>query len=253
MKHLLLCAVSLCIVSFLSGPSFAANYAATSQEPESESSQDDSIKENEQDEDSKSTENLTFEEKLKEFNSTKSFLTESRKLFAGKISDNQDRSIGEIKDVIVGEGGEVMGVIAVLGRLSLGEAYLNTQDMKLEGSEKGYRIAYAGEDLRKMFLDMPKTPPHSPDGKILSAKALYKKDVVTRQGDSFGKIVDLLFSEDARHVDAALIEVDFGPVRNTLMAIPMEALNFTQKRTKPIFSIDSKMAAKVLEFAETQK
>ena len=253
MKHLLLCAASLCLVSFLSTPTMAVSYTSSTQESDSDSDWDETSDEKKNEEEKKSSEEMTFEEKLAEFNSTKAFLTESRKLFSGQVSDNEDRVIGEIKDIIIGEGGEVMGIIAVLGRLSLGDVYMNTQDMKLEGSEKGYRIAYSGNVLKKIFLDMPKTPPQSPEGKILSAKALYKKDVITRKGDSFGKIVDLLFSEDARHVEAILMEVDFGPLRKTLIAVPMEALTFSQKRTKPIFTIDSKMAAKVLEFSETQK
>ena len=54
-------------------------------------------------------------------------------------------------------------------------------------------------------------------------------------------------------VEAVLTEVNFGPVRKTLVAVPVEALSFSQKRTKPIFTIDSKMAAKVMDFAIAQK
>ncbi len=252
MKHLLLCAAALGFISFLSGPTFAVSYTATPQESESKSSLDASDQKNEEEE-RKSTEGLTFEEKMKEFNSTKAFLTESRKLFAGQVSDNEDRAIGEIKDIIIAEGGEVLGVMAVLGRLSMGNAYLNAQDMKLEGAQKGYKIGFSGDDVKKIFIEMPNKPPQSPEGKILSAKALYKQDVITLKGDSFGEIVDILFSEDAMRVEAVLTEVNFGPVRKTLVAVPVEALSFSQKRTKPIFTIDSKMAAKVMDFAIAQK
>ncbi|MCB1681397.1 MAG: PRC-barrel domain-containing protein [Alphaproteobacteria bacterium] len=252
MKHLLLIAATLGLVSLLSLDTYAVNYTAMP-DSDSKAESDDSSAKEKSEEKSEDTASMTFEEKLAEFNGGRSFLTDSRDLFAGKVFDNEGKSIGEIRDIVIGEGGDVMGIIAVLGRLSLGEAYLNAQDMDLEGNEKGYAIKYSKDDVRKVFLDIPKKAPESPEGKILSAKALYKKDVITRQGDGFGRILDLLFSEDHLRVEAAVIEVDFGPVRKRPIAVPIEALNFSQKRTKPIFTIDSKMAAKVMDFAMAQK
>lgn len=254
MKHLLLCAASLCIVSFLSGPAFSVSYTATPQKSESETENEESTEQNTGQESVEENKAETFEDKLIEFNKGDVVLLESREILKGRIYDTDGVAIGEIKDVYLSEGGDISGILGVFGRLSLsGDVFLKKQDLKLKGYDSGYKLGFVGDEIKRVFSDLPKKAPAPAGGKVLSSKQFAEKALRTAQGDDFGEIADIMFSEDKMHVDAALVKVNFGPVRNKLIAIPFEAVSFDIKRGRPFYTINSKMAAKVLEFAETQK
>ncbi len=249
MKHLLLCAAALGFISFLSGPTFAVSYTATPPESEetSEVKESEGVKE-------ESEEPLTFQEKLTEFNAGKAVFVESREILAGKLYDSEGKSIGEIKDVFIGEGGEIYGVLGVFGRLSLsGDVYLNKEDINLEGYEKGYKIGLSSDDIKQTFSDYTRKGPQPQDGKIISSKEFSDVRLVTMQGDEFGEIKTILYAENKMHIDAALVKVDFGPVRGQIVAVPFEAIGFEINKGRIKYLIDSKMAAKVMDFAITQK
>jgi len=255
MKHLLLAAASLCLVSFLSGPAFSVSYTATPQESDSDVVNEEAAEQQESSEETlEENKAETFEDKLIEFNAGNVVLLESREILRGRIYDTDGVAIGEVKDVYLSEGGDISGIIGVFGRLSLsGDVFLKKQDLKLKGYESGYKLGFVGDEIKRVFSDLPKKAPEPAGGKVLSSKQFAEKALRTTQGDDFGEIIDVMFSEDKLHVDAALVKVNFGPVRNKTIAIPFEAVSFDIKRGRPFYSINSKMAAKVLEFSETQK
>ncbi len=196
---------------------------------------------------------LTFKEKLAKFNGDGAVLIETRDILKGRVADSEGKVIGEVKDVFVSEGGNVEGITAALGRLSLsGDVFLSTQDMSLEGSSKGYAIGLTGTEVKGIFGEIPKGAPDSKGGKILSAKVFSGKDVVTKKGKDFSEILEILFSEEGTRVEAALMKISYGPVKNAVVAVPMEAIDFELQRGRPSFSIKSEEAAEVLKFAIAQ-
>lgn len=196
---------------------------------------------------------LTFKEKLAKFNGGDAVLIETRDILKGRVADSEGKVIGEVKDVFVAQGGEVVGITAALGRLSLsGDVFLSTPDMSLEGSTKGYAIGLTGTEVKGIFGEIPKGAPDSQGGKILSAKIFSGKDVKTLKDKDFGEILEILFAEEGTRVEAALMKINYGPVKNAVVAVPMEAIRFSVERGRPSFSIKSEEAAEVLKFAIAQ-
>lgn len=256
MKKLLLCAS---LFSVLGSVPFAVQaYTAidTSEDPpyvkavkeKNEEDLDEALNDDEDEE----TE-LTFKEKLARFNGGDAVLVETRDILKGRVADSEGKAIGEVKDVFVAEGGDVEGITASFGRLSLsGDVFLSAQDMSLEGSTKGYAIGLTGTEVKGIFGEIPKGAPDSKGGKILSAKVFADKKVKTLKDKDFGEILDILFSEEGTDVEAALMKISYGPVKNAVVAVPMEAIRFGIERGRPSLTIKSEEAAEVLKFAIAQ-
>lgn len=256
MKKLLLCASLFAVLG--SVPSAAQAYTAidTSEDPPyvkavKEKNEED-LDEALQLEDEEEVE-LTFKEKLAKFNGGDAVLIETRDILKGRVADSEGKAIGEVKDVFVAQGGDVAGITAALGRLSLsGDVFLSTPDMSLEGSTKGYAIGLTGTEVKGIFGEIPKGAPDSKGGKILSAKIFADKKVKTLKDKDFGEILEILFSEEGTRVEAALMKINYGPVKNAVVAVPMEAIRFGVERGRPSFTIKSEEAAEVLKFAIAQ-
>lgn len=253
MKKLLLCASLFAVLG--SVPSATQAYTAIDTSDDkavkenSDEDLDDSISVDEEEEEVE----LTFKEKLAKFNGGDAVLIETRDILKGRVADSEGKAIGEVKDVFVAQGGDVVGITAALGRLSLsGEVFLSTPDMSLEGSTKGYAIGLTGTEVKGIFGEIPKGAPDSKGGKILSAKIFADKKVKTLKDKDFGEILEILFSEEGTRVEAALMKINYGPVKNAVVAVPMEAIRFGVERGRPSFTIKSEEAAEVLKFAIAQ-
>lgn len=197
---------------------------------------------------------LTFAEKLELFNNGGKTLVETRDILRGRVADAEGKAIGEVKDVFVMEGGFLAGITANMGRLSLsGDLFLTPQETGLSGTDIGYGINLTGKQVKSSYDSIAKGPPDISGGKILSAQSFAGRDVTTLKGKDFAKIADILFSEDGTRAEAALLKIDYGPVRNAVVAVPIEALTFGLKRGRPSFVIDSDRAAETLKFALAQQ
>lgn len=263
MKKILLCASVLSLVAAVPLAAHAGSYTATAPDASSgvaakveaaeKKAKEALMKALGEDPAGEDDQVLTFEEKLHEFNGGNTVLVETRDLLKGRVADREGKAIGEVKDAFVSEGGQVEGITASLGRLSLsGEVFLATREMSLEGSSKGYAIGLSGTEVKGIFSEIPKGAPDSQGGKILSAKEFAGRDVKTKKEKDFGEIVDILFSEEGTKAEAVLMKISYGTVRNAVVAVPMEALEFETKRGRPSFVIKSSMAADVLKFATEQ-
>lgn len=254
MKKLLLCASVLSLIGAMPLSSFAANYTATVTPSTDKADVEEGRDELDADMDSEEEKEMTFEDKLLEFNGGDTVLVETRDILKGRLADRDGKAIGEVKEVFIAEGGMVEGITVSLGKISLsGEIFLSAKDMNLEGSSKGYGIALSGSEIKEVFSQLPKGTPDFGNGKVLSSKQFAGRDVKTKKGKDFAEVLEILFSEEGTEVSAALLKISYGPIKNAVVAVPMEALDFEKERGRPSFTIRSDLGGKVLAFAKKQQ
>lgn len=201
---------------------------------------------------------LTFDQKLIEYNKNKPLqnpkFTNTKDILDRRIADNQNKIVGEVKDIIIAQGGKVAFVQGVFNRLHLqGEVLLNYADMQIGYTEDGYSLGFKAEEIKEIHGELPKELSADKAQKQVSLKDIKGKRVKTKKGDQIGEIEQVLFSEDGSEALAAYVIVDYGPVKNVEMAVPFEALTFSQKNGRPEFFVDTETAMKILQVANAKK
>ncbi len=261
--------VSLCYG--VSSAAFAVNYTAA---PASVSKEDSTAKAGDIKADSKAESQtqsqsqtqtkgsapvkLSFAQKLEELNKGNPMnnpaFEASRKLLKRRIADSEGITVGEVRDVLIAQGGEVEMVIALFNRLHLSqEALLNVQDMQIKTLENRYQLGFNSKDIKIIFPEVPKELSDSDKSKFITVKDIKRKRLETTRGDKIGKIEDILFSEDGMQVKAAIVKVNYGPVRNKYVAVPFENIIFGKKRGHFKFYISSENALDIVKLASSEK
>lgn len=153
-------------------------------------------------------------------------------LAQGKILDSQNRSVGDIHDIMIDKNGTVVAVQTSLGRLGKGEVDLplNYSQLAMFPVTGGYKINQTGnkmaEILPQLLADVQTAAGAGSD--MLSLKRLIGMSVRSESGTRIGKVEDVAFQYEGARAHSLLVRVNYKAVAGKTVAVPLNAPRYEE-------------------------
>jgi sporulation protein YlmC with PRC-barrel domain len=182
--------------------------------------------------------------------------TRLAKIEERNLLDRKNRVVGQVKDVIIGDRGQISSLNVEFDRLRMRDTvFLNYADMNIRPSSNGYILTYDKdqiEDLYPSFLSSMESAAGT-DSDVFSAKKLPGAMVETADGRRLGIVEDVLFANEGARVEALFVNIKMGVLRGKTIAIPYSMGKFQQTGTGRFVKVSNADADTVLAFAAQEK
>lgn len=172
-----------------------------------------------------------------------------------RITDNRNKAIGEVKDVVLHESAYVSSLLVDFDRLHLSqEVFLNYEAMSIHGTADGYRLAFDSAQIEDMYPELLANieTASGRDGSLVSLSDLQGMTIRNARGSKIGAVKDVLFLPDGRFVEALYVAVDYGTIRNVGVAIPFDWIAFRKDRQWKSATLDKEKAQALVDFARSR-
>lgn len=176
------------------------------------------------------------------------------RLTGGKVLDSQNKTIGDIRDIMIDEGGNIVAIDGALNRLKGGGVNLplNYASLALTPVSGGYKLGQTArqvEDMLPQLLSDIQTSSGT-QAQSLSVNRLIGAGVETEQGVRLGKIEDVIFESEGARIHSLLVRVNYKSVSGKSVAIPMNAVRYSYETGRPQLTLTQAQAEALLAFAK---
>ncbi len=148
-------------------------------------------------------------------------------IFKGKMVDNRNRIVGEIRDVLISRNGTINSIYTEFNRLHLQQkVFLNYRDLRISPSKSGYVIGFDANKIEEMYpaLLAQIEPASGKDDGLFSIRALKGAPVKTKSGKTIGKVQTVLFAALGSRAEALQVILETGIKRGHSAAIPFNSV-----------------------------
>lgn len=177
----------------------------------------------------------------------------SSKVLKGKITDNSNRVIGKIEDILVSPEGAIESIKGDLNRLRISsDVPLNVVELNMSPNSNGYSTSFDNSqvaDLIPQILAGVATASGDEDS-VFSVDRLVGSDVKSRDGRRLGKIQEVMFSDTGSSVEALIIRVRYGTVGGESVAIPFPDATYKKNGKRVEALIPDNRADSIIAFAK---
>ncbi len=181
----------------------------------------------------------------------------SEEIIKRRVTDSKNKVIGEVKDILFNEKGNITSVYVDFNRLNMGgSVHLNRDNMDMKNTSSGYKLGFSSDEIEEIYpslLSGIETATGSPDDgerqTIFSLNNILGSAVVDNTGRSLGRLEDVLFDKNGAYVRSAYLNINYQTIHNKGVAVPLSALSFEQKYGKTQIVIDTPYIEPILELA----
>ncbi len=173
----------------------------------------------------------------------------SAKIMKRHILDNSSGVVGEVNDIIIDNNGNVSSLFVDFDRLRMKEpTYMAYKDLDTEGVTSGYRLGIDKDQIPSILSSIETAA--GEDEKRYSVNELIGSSIITSDGDTIGKLEDILFDQEGSYVRSLYFKINYRTVRNKGIAVPLSVVNFDQDNGQMRILIDQKFADLIIKYAK---
>ncbi len=173
----------------------------------------------------------------------------SEEIYKYNILDSANKSIGELKDVLVSKNGDVSSVLVSFDKLRLTQSvYLNFDRFDIGGVTTGYRLGFRENEIAGLYPTLLAGIETAGEGDKTALSSILNRPVVTNKGARIGKVTQGLFNKNASRLVALYVEVTYSTLRNDPIAIPLKETNFVKRGSGLDVMVDQSYADLMINY-----
>ena len=163
-----------------------------------------------------------------------------------KIIDNENKVIGDVRDVLVNQDGAIIDLFVSFDRLHLTDpVVLNYESMGITSMADAYRIGLEKQQVIDLYSSLSKDRSNT----LYSVDSIMGLPVKTSGGRTIGKIGDFLFNDEkADLVQGIYVSISYKTIRNEGLAVPFQALRFRLYEATPFAVIEQDFSDLMIDY-----
>lgn len=179
----------------------------------------------------------------------------SAQILSRRILDRKNKTVGEVRNVVVNDSGSISSLAVEFNRLRLpADVFLNYREMVQRPASKGYILTLDDDTLEDRFAELlAATETAAGRSDIHSVRDMIGALLKSRENNQkIGVVRDVLFSNDGENAAALYVEMTLGLLRGTYVAIPFAMPKWQQEaaRTKKTATLSATQTKALIELTK---
>lgn len=159
----------------------------------------------------------------------------AEELLSRRILDRKNKTVGEIRNIVVNENGSISSLGVEFDRLRLSaDIFLNYRETVDRPASQGYILRFDADTLEDRFAELlAATEKAAGRSDVISVRDMIDSGVkASDTNETIGRVSDVLFSNDGEVASALYIEMTKGMLRGKYVAIPFNMVTWKQEQAK---------------------
>ena len=176
----------------------------------------------------------------------------SREVISDRVLDNQNRVVGEVRDIVLNRNGSIAMLYVEFDRLRLStdKLMVSYPELGIRPVSNGYKMNYTDDQIADLVPELLANveTASGDDADTYSLKKLLGRKIYAEDGRTLGKIEDVLFDSLGGRAELLYINLSYKALRGDNMALPFGMASYKGKR----ITVNNDVADAMINFAENE-